>query len=160
MSRQPIVDETAVIQAIQLDAENASRWASEQAEDTDLELVYDRQLRGMRKHTFQEMRGLNEDARILWNHSERLKITDGVLFYKWNSHDPKRLILPRRTVPQIIRQLHESLGQRRKEDGTSSKAQNARRYRRSMQYLPAVRDVQVPNSSSKGAIATLRGWFP
>ncbi len=29
MSRQPIVDEIAIIQAIQLDAENASRWASE-----------------------------------------------------------------------------------------------------------------------------------
>ncbi len=29
MSRQPIVDEIAIIRAIQLDAENARRWASE-----------------------------------------------------------------------------------------------------------------------------------
>ncbi len=56
------------------------------------------------------MRGLSEDARILWKHLERLKIIDGVLFHQWNSHDPKRLILPKRTFPQIILQLHESFG--------------------------------------------------
>ncbi len=94
---------------------------------------------------------------------ESLGTVDGVLFYQWNSHDPKCLILPRRTVPQVIRQLHENLGQRRKVDGTSSKAtvlmaRNARRYRGCMQYLPAVRDVQVPNASSKGA--TIEAGFP
>ncbi len=49
MPREPIKHEATAIKVIQLDSENAGHWASEQTEDTDLELLYNRHLCGTHK---------------------------------------------------------------------------------------------------------------
>ncbi len=80
------------------------------ATDPYIGLIYDRYKSDQDKPRAAEMRGLSEDARRLWHQWSRLTMSNKVLIFQWADYAPKRVILPRNTVPQIIQQLHDDVG--------------------------------------------------
>nr|VZI49306.1 unnamed protein product [Spirometra erinaceieuropaei] len=106
----PLAAAYAPATAITFGTPDHSGWASAQASDPYISLIYDRLRQGTPKPSGEEMKGSSWEARCLWSAWNSLHLCDGVLFLQYSATDPRRLVLPHDAIHSTLFRLHVDLG--------------------------------------------------
>ncbi|BHF65296.1 hypothetical protein SprV_0200830600 [Sparganum proliferum] len=96
--------------AITVGTPDHSGWASAQASDPYISLIYDRLRHGAPKPSSEEMKGSSWEVRCLWSAWNSLRLCDGVLFLQYSPTDPRLLVLPHDAIHPTLSRLHADLG--------------------------------------------------
>nr|VZI11331.1 unnamed protein product [Spirometra erinaceieuropaei] len=117
MSRRPAdtgdklpTEDSHFITALTISEPTRHHWAIAQSTDPDTAIVYDHQLNGRHRPTDSELRGSSDSARIIRSHWAHLLMENDLLFFKDDTHNQPRLVVPGSLVPPILDDLHRELG--------------------------------------------------
>ncbi|BHF62388.1 hypothetical protein SprV_0200537000 [Sparganum proliferum] len=152
--------------AITLGTPDHSGWASAQASDPYISLIYDRLRQGAPKPSSEEMKGSSWEARCLWSAWNSLRLCDGVLFLQYSPTDSRRLVLPHDVIHPTLSRLHADLGHagQARTDTAARQRFWCSNQRRIIQDIcntcPVCAEVKNPNPIQRAPLQPIQAGYP
>ncbi|BHF67842.1 hypothetical protein SprV_0301087100 [Sparganum proliferum] len=152
--------------AITFGTPDHSGWASAQASDPYISLIYDQLRQGAPKPSSEEMKGSSWEARCLWSAWNSLRLCDGVLFLQYSPTDPRRLVLPHDAIHPTLSRLHADLGHagQARTDTAARQRFWCPNQRRIIQDIcntcPACAEVKNPNPTQRAPLQPIQAGYP
>ncbi|BHF74383.1 hypothetical protein SprV_0501746900 [Sparganum proliferum] len=152
--------------AITIGTPDHSEWASAQASDPYISLIYDRLRQGAPKPSSEEMRGSSWEARCLWSAWNSLRLCDGVILPQYSPTDPRRLVLPHDAIHPTLSRLHADLGHtgQARTDTAARQRFWCPNQRRIIQDIcntcPVCAGVKNPNPTQRAPLKPIQAGYP
>nr|VZI30913.1 unnamed protein product [Spirometra erinaceieuropaei] len=143
-----------------------SGWASAQASDPHISLIYDRLRQGAPKPSSEEMKGSSWETRCLWSAWNSLRLCDGVLFLQYSPTDPRRFVLPHDAIHPTLSRLHVDLGHAGQARTDTAERQpfwcpNQRRIIQDIcNTCPVCAEVKNPNPTQRAPLQPIQAGHP